>query len=127
MSGLSETAIYKPSSDRLEMHVKVCPVVWFRGAWKTSQATGFGPIFSWPNGKQKAIEYARGLFGDARGYIHVYDDDGATVIETIQIDARTSMSEEGHFSARPNSIPGLTTDEHLAYNSSAGPLSFSGR
>ena len=97
MSGLSETAIYKPSSDRLEMHVKVCPVVWFRGAWKTSQATGFGPIFSWPNGKQKAIEYARGLFGDAGGYIHVYDDDGATVIETIQIDARTSMSEEGRF------------------------------
>jgi len=37
------------------------------------------------------------LFGDVGGDIYVYDDDGATVIETIQIDARTSMSEEGRF------------------------------
>ena len=72
--------------------IRVCPVAWFRGAWKTFQGTGIAPIFPWPNGKQKAIDYARGLFGEATGEIHVYGDDGATIIETIQIDAGTSMS-----------------------------------
>ena len=94
--------------------IKVCPVGWFRGAWKTLQGTGMGPIFPWPNGKQKAIDYARALFGDASGEIQVYDDDGARVIETLQIDARTSISEQGHFSARPNAIPRLPADEHIA-------------
>ena len=94
--------------------IKVCPVAWFRGAWKTFQGTGVDPIFPWPNGKQKAIDYARGLFGETRGEIHVYDDDGTRVIETIQIHAGTSMSEESHFSARPNSSQRRTADEYIA-------------
>lgn len=106
------TSINEPSKIWLEMRViKVCPVAWFRGAWKTLQGTGVERIFPWPNGKQKAIDHARGLFGDASGEIHVYADDGATVIETIQIDAGTSTSEQGHFSAHPDSIPRLTTDD----------------
>jgi len=115
MSGLSETSIYEPSSDRLEMHViKVCPVVWFRGAWKTSQGTWIGPIFPWPNGKQKAIDYARGLFGDTKGEIQVYDEDGATVIETIQIDSESSKGKQSHFSAPPTSTQRLAANERVA-------------
>ena len=99
----------------LEMRViKVCPVAWFRGAWKTFQGTGVDHIFPWPNGKQKAIDYARVLFDGAPGEIHVCNGDGATVIETIQINAGASMSEGGHFSARRNSIPQRAADEHLA-------------
>jgi hypothetical protein len=75
--------------------IKVYPVVWFSGAWKTLEATATHcPIFPWPNGRQKAIDHARCQFSDAAGEIHIYDDDGASVIETLQIDSRTSMSRK---------------------------------
>ncbi len=71
--------------------IKVCPVVWFCGAWKTFDGTEVQPIFPWPRGKQKAIDYARGRFGDAPGEIHVCDDDGVRVIESIQIRGGTKV------------------------------------
>ena len=72
--------------------IKVCPVVWFPGAWKTFQGSGIAPIFPWPKGREKAIDYARGRLGDGSGEIQVYDDEGARVIETIQINGRTSTA-----------------------------------
>ena len=85
--------------------IKVCPVVWFRGAWKAFQGTGTNPIFPWPNGKEKAIDYARALFGDDRGEIHVCDEAGATVIETIQVGAATLMSENDFlFACSPSTL-----------------------
>jgi len=90
--------------------IKVCPVVWFSGAWKTCQECGVDPIFPWPKGREKAIDYARGRFGNDSGEIHVYADDGAMVIETIQVNGLTSMSEEAELfvsqACIPASVPG---------------------
>ena len=47
---------------------------------------------SMAEGREKAIDYARGRLGDGSGEIQVYDDEGARVIETIQINGRTSKA-----------------------------------
>jgi len=89
--------------------IKVCPVLWFRGAWKTFEETGVSPIFPWPQGRQKAIDYARSRFADTIGEIHVYDDDGARVIEMIQIGGTTAPSESGALPVSPNAITAIAT------------------
>ena len=60
----------------------------FKGGWVAFEAPGVEPAFPDPNGKQDAIDYARGRFGGSRGEIHVYRDDGSTIERSIVIDGR---------------------------------------
>ena len=90
--------------------IKICPVVWFRGAWKTVQGTGSNPIFPWPNGKEKAIDHARTLLGEHEGEIHVCDNQGATVIETIQVGGASLVSQNDPlFASSPSTTLQLAT------------------
>jgi len=65
--------------------VEIRPSKRLRG-WSALEAPGVAPAFPGLNGKQYAIDYARGRFGGSRGEIHVYDDAGHSVIEKIAID-----------------------------------------
>ena len=47
------------------------------------------------NGKQNAIDYARGCFGGSRGEIRVYDDDATTIERSIVIDGRGQYPQGG--------------------------------
>jgi hypothetical protein len=59
----------------------------FGGSWCVHEAPGVEPAFPGANGKQKAIEYARSSrFGGSRGEIHVYDESGVDIVETIAVD-----------------------------------------
>jgi len=63
----------------------------FGGSWTASEGPGVEPAFPGPNGKQKAIDYARNSrFGGCRGEIHVYDESGENVVETIAVDGGTT-------------------------------------
>lgn len=94
--------------------IKVYPVLWFRGAWKTSDGTESQPIFPWPNAKQKAIDHAIARFGDSTGEIHVYGDDGARVMETIQINGAASVTTETHSSWRLDSLEPCSSFESIS-------------
>ena len=68
--------------------IEVRPCEKFKGAWVAFEAPGVEPAFPDPNGKQDAIDYARGRFGGSRGEIHVYCDDASTIERSIVIDGR---------------------------------------
>lgn len=54
------------------------------------EAPGVEPAFPAPNGKQAAIDYARNSrFGGCSGEIHIYDEAGETVVETITVNGGT--------------------------------------
>ena len=58
----------------------------FGGSWCADEAAGVAPCFPGPNGKQSAIDYAQhNRFGGSSGEIHVYDDAGEAVAETIKV------------------------------------------
>ena len=63
--------------------------------WSAFEAPGVSPTFPGPNGKQNAIDYARGRFGGSRGEIHVYDDAGENVIERIAVDGGSGYGQRG--------------------------------
>ncbi|MGH8092684.1 MAG: hypothetical protein ACREIF_04350 [Chthoniobacterales bacterium] len=68
--------------------IEVRPSKKFKGAWVAFESPGVEPAFAQPNGREKAIAYARGRFGGSEGEIHVYDEAGQEVVETITIDDR---------------------------------------
>ena len=45
-----------------------------------------------PSGKDRAIDYARGRLGSSAGEVHVHDESGENVVETITIDDRIKYS-----------------------------------
>jgi hypothetical protein len=59
----------------------------FGGSWIACEAPGVEPAFPEPNGKQNAIDYARGRFGGSNGEIHVYHETGAAIVDKILIEA----------------------------------------
>ena len=61
--------------------------------WTAFEAPGVEPTFPGPNGKQNAIDYARGRFGGSHGEIHVYDDAGENVIERIVVDGGSGYGQ----------------------------------
>ena len=75
--------------------IEVRPLRKFKGAWVAFKAPGVEPAFPDPNGKQNAIDYARGRFGGSRGEIHVYCDDGSTVERSTVIDGRGQYPQSG--------------------------------
>ena len=71
--------------------IEVRPSKRFGGSWTASEGPGVEPAFPGPNGKQKAIDYARNSrFGGSRGEIHVFDEAGENVVETIAVDGGTT-------------------------------------
>ena len=68
--------------------IEIRPTKKFNGSWVAFEAPGVEPAFPGPNGKQNAIDYARGRFGGSRGEIHVYGDDASTIERRIVIDGR---------------------------------------
>ncbi len=75
--------------------IEIRPCEKFKGAWVAFEAPGVEPAFPDPNGKQDAIDYARGRFGGSRGEIHVYGDDGSTIERRIVIDGRGQYPQGG--------------------------------
>ena len=73
--------------------IEVRPCEKFKGAWVAFEAPGVEPAFPDPDGKQDAIDYARGRFGGSRGEIHVYNDTGQSVTEIIQIDGGSGWGQ----------------------------------
>ena len=70
--------------------IEVRPSKRFGGSWTASEGPGVEPAFPGPNGKSEAISYARGRFGGSpNGEIHVYDEAGNTIIETISLETGT--------------------------------------
>ena len=67
----------------------------FNGAWIAFEAPGVEPAFPGPNGKQNAIDYARGRFGGSRGEIRVYGDDATTIERSIVVDGRGQYPQSG--------------------------------
>ena len=62
----------------------------FGGSWCAYEAPGVEPAFPGPNGKKDAIDYARNSrLGGCSGEIHVFDDAGETVVETITVNGGT--------------------------------------
>jgi hypothetical protein len=80
---------------RLNMIIEVRPCKKFKGAWVAFEAPGVEPAFPDPNGKQDAIDYARGRFRRSRGEIHVYRDDATTIEGTIVMDGRSQYPQVG--------------------------------
>jgi hypothetical protein len=68
--------------------IEVRPSKKFKGAWEAFEAPGVQPAFSGPNAKQDAIDYACQRFGGGAGEIHVCDDSGEKIEQTIKIDGR---------------------------------------
>jgi hypothetical protein len=75
--------------------IEVRPSKKFKGAWVAFEAPGVEPAFPDPNGKQDAIDYARGRFAMSRGEVHVYCDDGSTVERSTIIDGRGQNPQSG--------------------------------
>ena len=72
--------------------VEIRPSKRLRG-WSAFEAPGVAPTFPGLNGKQNAIDYARGRFGGSRGEIHVYDHTGETVVERIPVDGGSNYGQ----------------------------------
>jgi hypothetical protein len=69
--------------------IKIVPTKRCGRAWCAEEAPCVSPCYTEPNGKQSAIDYARKCrFGRASGGIHVYDDAGEKVVETIPVKGR---------------------------------------
>jgi len=66
--------------------IEVRPSKKFKGAWVAFEAPGVEPAFPGPNGKQNAIDYAKGRFGGSRGEIHIHGDDAITIERSSVID-----------------------------------------
>lgn len=66
--------------------IEIRPTRKHGGGWVAYEAVGIQPVFPGQSGKHDAISYAKGRFGGGRGEIHVYDDSGEAVIETIPVD-----------------------------------------
>ncbi|MGH8092270.1 MAG: hypothetical protein ACREIF_02190 [Chthoniobacterales bacterium] len=75
--------------------IEVRPSKKFKGAWVAFESPGVEPAFAQPNGKAKAIDYARGRFGGSDGEIHVYDQADKQVVEKITIDDRIKYPSAG--------------------------------
>ncbi len=75
--------------------IEVRPCEKFKGAWVAFEAPGVEPAIPDPNGKQDAIDYARGRFGGSRGEIQVYCNDGSTIERSIVIDGRGQYPQVG--------------------------------
>jgi hypothetical protein len=75
--------------------IEVRPSKKFKGAWVAFEAPGLEPAFPGPNGKQDAIDYARGRFGGSRGEIHIYGDDASTIERRVVIDGRGQYPQSG--------------------------------
>ena len=74
--------------------IEVRPCNKFKGAWVAFEAPGVEPAFPDPNGKQDAIDYARGRFGGSRD---VYGDDASTIRISAAADKRFSDSSKLRF------------------------------
>ena len=72
--------------------IKIVPSKKLNG-WSAFEALGVSPTFPGPNGKQNAIDYARGRFGGSRGEIHVCDDRGETIIQRIAVDGGSGYGQ----------------------------------
>jgi len=82
-------------SHRLNMTtIEIKPSKRPRG-WCAFETPSVEPAFPDPNGKQNAIDYARGRFGGSRGEIHVYCDDGSTVERSTVIDSLGQYPQSG--------------------------------
>lgn len=66
--------------------IEVRPTPKFGGAWLSFEREGVEPAFVEPNGKRKAIDYAKQRFGGSKGEVHVYDESGLTIGDKIAID-----------------------------------------
>lgn len=73
--------------------IEIRPAKKFGDSWTAFEAPGVEPTFPGPNGKQNAIEYARGRFGGSRGEIHVYDETGQAVIDVITVDGGSGYGQ----------------------------------
>ena len=61
----------------------------FKGAWLAFEAPGVELAFPDPNGKQDAIDYARGRFGGSRGEIHVLT---ATTVQRSSVASSSTVA-----------------------------------
>ena len=65
--------------------IEVRPMKRFKGPWTAFEAPGVEPSFGT---RQEAIDYARQRFGGGAGKIHIYDDAGEKIEQTVTIDSR---------------------------------------
>ncbi len=65
-----------------------------------SQGARAGSNVAAAEAKEKALSYARERFGGRAGEVHVYDDAGSVIEQTIPIDGR-----ERRCSAQPDGVP----------------------
>jgi hypothetical protein len=67
--------------------LKIIEVKPVHGGWKVLEAPGVEPVFSGPNGRENAIDYAKTRQGYGQGEIRVLNDAGE-IVDTIQFDDR---------------------------------------
>ena len=65
--------------------IEIRPTKKFGGAWCAVEAPGVSPCYPGATGKQFATYARNSRFGGTSGEIHVYDEIGKAIVETIPV------------------------------------------